>query len=95
MLLEDLIRNSFLLSEEKKKETLERVKNGNADYKVKLEKILSQEDELIFLLFKKYAQETGEDPIALLKWGMSSFTMKNIRDEEQKERDWEILTLDF
>ena len=94
-MLEELIQNSILLSEEKKKETLEKVKNWTPEYRKRLEKIFLSEWDLITLLFKKYTQETWEDPIALLKWSYNSFSMKNIRDEEAKDKEWEILTLNF
>jgi DNA-binding PadR family transcriptional regulator len=90
-MLEQLIRDAILLSDEEKNRLLEKIQTASPQGRKNLERILSEEKELIISLFHEFSKRSKKWTLEMIRGRLQSFEIARIRQIEKEESNEDSL----
>ncbi len=90
-MLEQLIKDAILLSDEEKTRLLEKIQTASPQGRKNLERILSEEKDLIISLFHEFSKRSKKWTLEMIRGRLQSFEIAQIRQMEKQDSSEDML----
>lgn len=90
-MLEQLIKDAILLSDEEKTRLLEKIQIASPQGRKNLERILSEEKDLIISLFYEFSKRSKKWTLEMIRGRLQSFEIAQIRQMEEQDSNKDTL----